>query len=147
MMAETIDLVEGDEKDTDYLYEQMSRYNWASIQDPGEYPPRKYKTFVIKNDQEQIIAGVIVKLYRHYLGSIEKLWVDDKHRNQRLGETLLKAGEKWIIDNGGKIIYLETAGYRQLNFYLKHDYQIFGELKDCPAVIDGTIFYMEKRIK
>lgn len=58
----------------------------------------------------------------------------------------MQAMEEQARQSGIKTITLTTKAYQALGFYLKHGYEVFGELKDVPMV--GTAkYYLVKRIK
>jgi GNAT superfamily N-acetyltransferase len=63
---------------------------------------------------------------------IEVLWVTEKYRGKGLGSQLLQAVENEARRMGCGLAHLDTFDFQAKLFYLKHGYEIFGELNDCP---------------
>lgn len=70
------------------------------------------------------------------------LFVDEKHRKQGLGHILLEAMEEEAKSLDIKLIHLDTFDFQAKDFYLKHGYEVFGVLDDCPQ--GHKRYYMKK---
>jgi ribosomal protein S18 acetylase RimI-like enzyme len=71
--------------------------------------------------------------------------VAPKYRGLDYGSHLLIAIEKQAIEAGAKVLTVSTQCFQALDFYKKHEYEVFGELKDVP--FEGvTKYYLSKRM-
>ncbi len=57
----------------------------------------------------------------------------------------MQAIEEQALKENVLSITLTTKAYQALGFYLKHGYEVFGELADVP-MIGTTKYYLVKRI-
>ncbi len=97
---------------------------------------------VIKDEEGNIIAGILGVLYCWNCLYIDVLWVDAEYRNSMLGSKLLKEVEEEAKNKGSKLVHLDTFDFQAKDFYLKQGYSVFGEMENCP---DGHIrYYMNK---
>ena len=81
----------------------------------------------------KIIAGCDGYIYPWGCMYVDDMWVDEKYRRQELGSNLLQAVEKVAEDRGCHLIYLGTWDFQAKPYYLKHGYQVFATLKECPV--------------
>ncbi len=97
--------------------------------------------YFLRDEQARIIGGVQGMLWGRSL-HIDVLWVDDAHRGQGHGSTLMAAIEKYGAEHGHPLAYLETASFQALPFYEGLGYVVFGEL---PGISTGvTLFFLSK---
>ncbi len=110
----------------------------------------------IRNDQESsqpinynlqdngvIIGGIHAYLY--FLKSIlhvDHLFVEEKYRGQGFGSLLLAKVEKIAKEYSANLVHLDTFDFQAKDFYLKHGYEVFGVLDDCPK--GHKRYYMTK---
>lgn len=110
----------------------------------------------IRNDQESsqpinynlqdngvIIGGIHANLY--FLKSImhvDHLFVDEKYRGQDFGSLLLAKVEEIAKERDASLVHLDTFDFQAKDFYLKHGYEVFGVLEDCPK--GHKRYYMKK---
>ena len=84
-------------------------------------------------DQDgKIIAGCGGYIYAWGCMYIDDMWVDEKYRRQELGSNVLQAVEKVAEERGCHVIWLGTWDFQAKPYYLKHGYQVFAAIKDCP---------------
>lgn len=102
-----------------------------------------FKNYVIKN-KGQVIAGIRSCFYLGQCLAINVLFVDDEHRHKGLGSLLLNKVEEQAKKMGAHLVHLDTFDFQAKDFYLKHGYEIFGVLENCPA--GHTRFYMKKNL-
>lgn len=93
------------------------------------------------NTNHELIAGCYGRISWGYL-YVDCLWVDDKHRGEKLGEGLLTSMEEAAISFGYDKAYLWTTSFQALDFYTKLGYQPFGELPDRPP--GHTTYFLKK---
>ena len=99
--------------------------------------------FVIKNEDEEIVGGVIGTTYWEWL-SIELMWIREDLRGQGLGQKLLDLVEDEAGKNGAKQAFLDTFSFQAPGFYQKNGYESFGQLRDFPK---GHIrYFMTKKL-
>ncbi len=72
------------------------------------------------------------------------LWVDEAHRGKGYGSILLEEVEKIAKEKECTLIHLDTFDFQAKDFYLKHGYELFGVLDDCPP--GHKRFFMKKKI-
>lgn len=87
--------------------------------------------YVIK-ENDIIIGGICADVYTWKIMYIELLFVDEAHRNKSLASYLLQRVEKEAKTIGVKLVHTDTYEFQAKDFYLKHGYEIFGVLDDCP---------------
>ncbi|ETZ04485.1 GNAT family N-acetyltransferase [Holospora undulata] len=90
------------------------------------------KDYVIK-ENGLIIAGIRSCFYLGECLAINVLFVEESHRLKGLGTLLLNQAEADARAMGAKMSHLDTFNHQAKDFYLKHGYEIFGVLENCPA--------------
>ncbi len=124
-----------------FIDDQIVNYNISKVpftQEPSFIGLNK----VIKDEEGNIIAGILGVLYCWNCLYIDVLWVDAEYRNSMLGSKLLKEVEEEAKNKGSKLVHLDTFDFQAKDFYLKQGYSVFGEMENCP---DGHIrYYMNK---
>lgn len=59
--------------------------------------------------------------------------MEESHRLKGLGTLLLNQVEADVRAMGAKMSHLDKFNHQAKYFYLKHGYEIFGVLENCPA--------------
>ena len=85
-----------------------------------------------------LLAGCIAEIYCWNVAYVELLWVDERYRGMGLGSELLAEVERVAAEAHCTLIHLDT-------FYLRHGYEIFGVLEDCPE--GHCRYYLKKKLK
>ena len=101
------------------------------------------KDYVIK-ESGLIIAGIRTCFYLGECLAINVLFVDENYRNKGLGALLLNQVEADAGSMGAKLIHLDTFNHQAKDFYVKHGYEIFGVLENCPT--GQKRYFMKKNI-
>lgn len=83
------------------------------------------------------IAEVII-LY------VNILFVKENHRRKNLGSILLQKVEAEAKSIGASLVHLDTFDFQAKGFYIKHGYEIFEILDDCPT--GHQRFYLKKKL-
>jgi GNAT superfamily N-acetyltransferase len=99
------------------------------------------KDYVIK-ENGLIIAGIRSCFYLGECLAINVLFVEESHRLKGLGALLLNQVEADARAIGAKMSHLDTFNHQAKDFYLKHGYEIFGVLENCPA--EHKRYFMKK---
>lgn len=105
--------------------------------------PISIKNYIIR-ENDKIIAGIKSDVYFWGILYIERLFVDENHRYQSLGSFLLNKVEMEARAMGAKLAHLDTFDFQAKDFYLKHGYEIFGVLDQCPP--GHKRFYLKKNL-
>ena len=98
--------------------------------------------FCIKDKDQNVLAGINALLYGWKILYIEVLFIDENHRLKGLGSQLLKHVECEAKKLGARLVHLDTFSFQAMDFYLKHGYEVFGILDDCPEAYKR--YYMKK---
>ena len=99
---------------------------------------------IIKDPNGEIQAGINSMLYCWNCLYIDVMWVREDCRKEGYGSLLLLEVEKIAKEKGCNLIRLDTFDFQAKEFYLKHGYEVFGVLEDCP--VDHKRYYLKKRI-
>ena len=98
--------------------------------------------FCIKDDSGLIIAGITSLMYCWGILFVDILAVDEKYYKNGLGSKLLSRVENEAKKLGATLAHLDTFDFQAKDFYIKHGYEVFGVLDDCPK--GHKRYYMKK---
>ena len=101
--------------------------------------------FSIKNDIGVVIAGITSCLYCWGMLYVDVLAVDQKYYKMGLGSKLLTHIENEAKKLGATLAHLDTFDFQAKDFYIKHGYEVFGVLQDCPP--GHKRYYMKKVLR
>lgn len=127
----------------DLIVDKIVEYNLSKV------PLRQEIDFlwinrIIEDVNGQIIAGILSKMYCWNCLYVDVLWVKEEYRKDGLGSKLLKEIEKVAKEKGCHLIHMDTFDFQAKDFYIKHGYEIFGILDECPQ--GHKRYYMKKII-
>jgi GNAT superfamily N-acetyltransferase len=134
---------EGTKEECQNIVDGIVAYNASQVpltQDPSFIPINR----VIKGADGDVIAGILSLLYCWNCLYVDILWVKEGHRKEGYGSALLNEVEKIATENGCYLVHLDTFDFQAKEFYLKHGYEVFGVLEDCP--MGHTRYYLKKKI-
>lgn len=134
---------EGNSEDADLIVDRIVEYNLSKVP-LKQQVPFLWINRVIENTNGEIIAGILSKMYCWNCLYIDVLWIKEEYRKDGLGSRLLKEIEKIAKDKGRHLIHLDTFDFQAKDFYIKHGYEVFGTLDECPQ--GHKRYYMKKRI-
>lgn len=97
--------------------------------------------FVAKDPDGVFMGGICAEHFWNIL-SIKFFCVEKKFRGQNLGSALLNHVETLAKAAGCYMSHLDTFDFQGKDFYLKHDYKVFGVLENCPPGHDR--FFLSK---
>lgn len=126
----------------DFIIDKIVEYNLSIV------PSKQETDFlwinrIVEDKNGNIIAGILSKMYCWNCLYIDVLWVKEEHRKDGLGSRLLKEIENVAIEKGCYLIHLDTFDFQAKDFYIKHGYEVFGVLDECP---EGHKRYFLKKI-
>ncbi|MBW5457300.1 GNAT family N-acetyltransferase [Clostridium sporogenes] len=131
------------EKEADLIVDRIVEYNLSKVSGKQEVPLLCINR-VIKDTNGEIIAGILSKMYCWNCIYIDVLWVKEDYRKDGLGTKLLKEVEKIAKEKNCHLIHLDTFDFQAKDFYIKHGYEIFGVLDQCPE--NHKRYFMKKNI-
>ena len=119
------------EEESELIVDKIVEYNLSKV------PIIQESSFiwinrVIVDTYGDIIAGINSKMYCWNCLYIDVLWVKEEYRKEGLGSKILNEIEKVAKDKGCYLIHLDTFDFQAKDFYIKHGYDIFGILDECP---------------
>ncbi|HFL2714583.1 TPA: GNAT family N-acetyltransferase [Legionella pneumophila] len=85
----------------------------------------------IKDQNGLIIAGINA-FSCWQMVYISEFYVEQEYRNQGIGSILLNKIEKEAGEKGALVSYADTFDWQAKDFYVKHGYEVFGVIEDCP---------------
>lgn len=124
-----------------FLNEQIDIFNVAQLGFSGTL--EMAIRYAVK-ENHTIVAGVDALFYLGEILYVHVLYVDEKYRKRGLGSRLLKKAEEDAKAKGAKLVHLDTFDFQAKDFYLKHGYEIFGTLEDCPK--GHNRYYLRKNL-
>ena len=141
MIFNIVNCIDGD---AEYICDKLVEYNLSQV------PRTQQLDFVyinkkIVDENNEIIAGCLAKMYCWKVIYIDILWVDEKYRKCGLGKRLLTEIEKIAKEEDCSLIHLDTFDFQAKDFYIKYGYEIFGVLEDCPE--NHCRYYLKKKLK
>lgn len=95
-------------------------------------------------DEATYIGGITGRKW-HDEVHVSLLAVNKNYRGQGIGKKLMSFAEQFATDEQAKIITITTQDYQAIDFYQSLNYEIFGQLADCPFA-GTTRYYLYKRI-
>lgn len=129
--------------DADDICDKLVEYNLSRVPKTQETDfVNIYKKIV--NDEGEIIAGCLAKMYCWNVIYVDILWIDEAYRKQGLGSKLLKEIERIAVEEDCTLIHLDTFDFQAKDFYIKHGYEVFGVLEDCPK--EHCRYYLKKKL-
>ncbi len=88
-------------------------------------------TFCLRDDGGRLCGGLSGAIWAGWL-NIKVLWLHDALRAQGYGSQLLRAAEAYALARGARHAHLSSFSFQAPDFYIKHGYEVFGELADYP---------------
>ena len=129
--------------DADYICDKLVEYNLSRVPKTQETDfVNIYKKIV--NDEGEIIAGCLAKMYCWNVIYVDILWIDEAYRKQGLGSKLLKEIERIAVEEDCTLIHLDTFDFQAKEFYEKQGYEVFGVLDNCPT--EHCRYYLKKNL-
>ncbi len=135
-------LLESTVKESDWIRDEIVKFNIQQVP-LTQQEILIYKNYVIK-ENNKIIAGINSKIYMWGMLFIDILFIAESHRKLQLGTYLLNKVEDEAKKEGAALSHLDTFDFQAKDFYLKHGYEIFGILDDCPP--RHQRFYLKKKL-
>lgn len=123
--------------------QKLFEFNKACV--PATQAPEVIPLNYTIKDKGETVAGICADVYIWNILYISVFFVEKTHRHQGLGRLLLNKLEEKACQLGVELIHLDTFDFQAKDFYLKHGYEVFGVLEDCPK--GHQRFYMRKMLQ
>lgn len=136
------EIIPASPEEADLVDSKLAEYNNQQVPFTQK-PIIILQNYVIK-EQGNIIAGIKAEIYGWKILYIAVLYVDERYRGEGLGSALLNKVETEAKAQGVTLIHLDTFDFQGKDFYLKHGYELFGILDDCPK--DHKRYYLKKTL-
>lgn len=132
------------ESDIDLIYKGLTESNSQKVPElrGGKYFEINKK---ITDENGVVIAGCIAEVNHWNALHIDALWVSEEYQKRGLGSSLLKEVEAVAAENGCTLAHLSTFDFQAKDFYIKHGYEVFGTLENCPE--GHSRYYLKKIIR
>lgn len=135
-------LLKASAEEAQFLSGRLETFNSERL---GLTGPDENLSFILKNDQGKIAAGIAGILYFHKCLYISAVFVHEDLRGQNIGMDLLKRIEDEAKERGVTVVHLDSFDFQAKDFYIKSGYEVFGVLEDCPP--GHTRYYFKKYLK
>lgn len=134
---------EGTREEEDLVKDGLFEFNFNEVPFTQE-PPFTSINRVMKDSNGDIIGGIISKMYCWNCLYITVLWVKENFRKEGCGSNLLRDVENIAKEKGCELVHLDTFDFQAKDFYIKHGYEVFGILEDCP--VGHKRYFMKKSL-
>ncbi|TFU95382.1 GNAT family N-acetyltransferase [Granulicatella sp. 19428wC4_WM01] len=98
-------------------------------------------SYVVKNEEENVIAGILAYAVIWGILYIDTLWVDSKYRKQGIATTLLNKIIEDGKEDGCHIVHVSTFDFQSPEFYKSMGFECFGILPNAPKGHSEHFFY------
>lgn len=133
------EIVDGIEKDEEYIDDKLYEYNLPFLQPKHEYIKINRK---LVDKDGKVVAAIMAGVTGIDAGWVWKIWVDEAYRNQGVGTRLLTHFEKKAKEKGAHKLIVEEVYDWNVGFFLKNGYNVAGELSDLPK--DHVYYVLDK---
>ena len=103
----------------------------------------KQVCFILYSPDGEIAGGLIGETHWGWL-YINLLFIIEELRGRGYGHQILTLAEEKARQYGAKHAYLDTFSFQAPDFYKKHGYEVFGELRDFPP--GNQRYYLTKEL-
>ena len=130
--------------DAKFIRSSLVQYNVSKVPKTQEveFEPVDRK---IVDENGKIIGGCLAEVYCWKIMFIDILWFDEAYRKQGLGSQMLQEMERIAREKNCTLIHLDTYDFQAKDFYLKHGFEVFGVLEDCPP--GHCRYFLKKSLK
>ncbi len=118
----------GDEDDAEYIDDKLVEYNCSQVPAVHDFEWIGKK---IQGDNDEPAAACFAGVNFWNIAFVEMLWVDEPHRNQGVGSSLLSDIEREAKKNGARIVMIDARDWN-VDFFKKLGYTVYCTLEDYP---------------
>ena len=99
--------------------------------------------FVARDSEGNFLGGLTGSTGFQWL-YLHILWLEEPHRNRRIGSSLVHHAEQLGIERGCNSSWLITFSFQAREFYEQLGYVVFGQLDNYPE--GHTLYFMRKQL-
>ncbi len=126
----------------DIIDTKLYEYNKQCV--PATQKPEIIDIHYVIKENDTVIAGICAEAYTWKILYLQLLFVEKAHRNTNLATLLLNRVEKDASAIGVKLVHTDTYEFQAKDFYLRHGYEVFGVLDNCPQGYKR--YYLKKQL-
>lgn len=128
--AYKFNILKSSESDVDYIDNTLGEFNKNQVQYTSkmDFIPLNYH---IKDQNGLIIAGINA-FSCWQMVYISELYVTEAYRHQGIGSIFINKIEEEARARGAIVSHTDTFDWQAKDFYLKHGYEVFGVIENCP---------------
>ncbi len=134
-----IQILEATDAEIKIVDDKLDEFNNSQV--PFSLLKSVPQNYVIKEDGV-IVAGISAVIYQYNIVYVYMLYVDEDFRGKGIGSALLQKVELEASKIGATLAHFDTFDFQAKDFYLKHGYEIFGTLDNCPT--NHKRYYLKK---
>lgn len=125
-----LNILKSSEEEIEYIDNTLGEFNRNQVEYTSsmDYLPLNFN---IKDDRGLIIAGINA-FSCWQMVYISEFYVAPEYRNQGMGSILINNVEEEALRKGARVSHTDTFDWQAKDFYLKHGYEIFGAIENCP---------------
>lgn len=128
-------------EDKQYVRNKLIAYNYANF--PAELKDMYEElNLFVKDAAGQTYGGLVGEICWNWL-EVHYLIVDESVRGKGYGKKLLAAAEDIAREKGCDFIKLDTLSFQAIDFYKKHDYEVYGVIENAGG---HTHYYLKKNL-
>jgi len=132
-----------EQEEEELIDDELMVYNLRAI------PPTQEEPFLkicrcAKDEQGNVIGGVLACSVLWHILHIESVWVDESWRGNAIASKLLKQVEEEAREYGCYRATVDTYDFQAKPFYEKCGYRICGQINDMPK--GHTYYYLTKEL-
>ncbi|EDY83358.1 acetyltransferase, GNAT family [Verrucomicrobiia bacterium DG1235] len=129
--------IDSSTEDTAYVCRKFKEFNDKNT---GIHPSKELLLVAYGSD-EKVIGGLFGDISWGWM-HVDVLWVDEAHRNNRIGSSLMDRAEAEAKAMGVTKAYIETTDFQAVEFYEKRGYKVFARIDNQPP--GHACYYMQR---
>ncbi|SDW37501.1 GNAT family N-acetyltransferase [Paenibacillus sp. PDC88] len=118
------------DEDSTYVRNKLIEFNANQLSDDIKNNYEEINLHM-KDAEGNIIGGLLSVLCWNWL-EVDILWIDQNHRENGHGSSLLSEIERIAWEKKCSFIKLNTFSFQAPDFYKKHGYKIIATINDAP---------------
>jgi GNAT superfamily N-acetyltransferase len=125
--------------DADALQDAIDQHNMDVTGERDFWPV----ALCLRDPSGRLCGGLTGAIWARWL-HIKVLWVEQALRHGGYGTQLLAAAEAYAYERGARHAHLSSFSFQAPAFYIKHGYEVFGQLPDYPS--GHSQLFLRKRL-
>lgn len=138
---------QSDSSEVDQVRAWLREFNWHSNQKFMEVATKDANfakpLILLARHEDQLVGGLIAEHVLAWL-KISIMAVDPDHRGKGIGSSLLIDAEQRAQTVGCKYLYADTMQYQAPQFYIKHGFQVAGQIPNWDSHGHAKFFLIKE---